>query len=824
MHDKILLIDLTNLIYRFFFAFIRNPLRNSKGFNTSAIYGVTSFLREVLKKEQIQYAVCAVDLKQKTFRHDLFADYKSGRQDTPDELISQINPIYDAIEKMGIKIASVEGFEADDVIGTLSKRFKDEFEKIMIVTSDKDMGQLLNENTFILYPKKENGSYPLLDLKSVEEKLGIKQRQITDYFALIGDAVDSVPGIEGIGPKTAEKILKEAESVDDMVEHPEKITNEKIRKKISEKRAELILYKKLVTINTEVPLKMDAEDAKIIQADNEQLNRLFKEYELYSMVGENQDSLAKKMTFKKENSAERVFEESGILTVFLFDDNIVLNSQTNEFIGERSSLDSPTIQKAKKKNIVTNNLKALKELHPIIGEAEIFDIPLISQTQMRHGGLERIVREYTNGSSETQDYLSLSETFCSFKEKYVEESRNDLNYNVYRQIELPIIPAICAMEEEGIKANREFFYEEKKKLSAKLHEYENEIYEMAGCRFNINSPKQVGEVLFQKLKIKSQRKTKTGFSTDSQVLDSLSEENPIAKRLLGYRELSKLLGGFIEPILQITIKDDIVRTTFEQSFAATGRFSSRNPNMQNVPPNIRRGFTVRDPNNQFLSVDYSQIELRVLAVLSKDENLIEAFKENRDIHNQTAMHIFDVPEDMIDEKMRSVAKVVNFSVLYGKTPFGLSQELKIPRREAERFIDSYFQEYVQVKEWIEKTKAETLKTKRAETIFKRVRQIPEISSSNKTVREQAERIAVNMPVQGTAADIIKIAIRKVYEKIKDKKDIKMILTIHDELVFEVKENSMERYRNIIEETMTDIEGFKDILKVKSSAGKLWSEI
>ncbi|MGE3063939.1 MAG: DNA polymerase, partial [bacterium] len=815
MRDKLLLIDLTNIIYRFFFAFIKNPLRNTRGFNTSAIYGVTSFLKEIIKEQNVEYALCAVDLKKKTFRHDMFRDYKSGRMETPDELVSQIEPIYSAIKMMGIPLEWCEGYEADDVIGTVSKKFRDDFNKILIVTADKDMGQLVDEKTFILYPKKENNSYPVLNVKSIEEKLNIRKEQITDYFALIGDKVDAVPGIEGVGPKTAEKILKEADSVEDILEHPEKISNEKIRQRISDMKEELKLYKKLVTINTDAPLNIKTDDMKIKPADIDSLNGFFKEYELFSMMQKEVPEVPERKPFEKTDSLERILSEKKDVVLFLFDNDVFVNSGNIICMKKKECIEEESVLKMKDRVVVTNNLKSMKNLYSLIGKAEILDVQLLSQTQMRHGGVERVVKEYSGANFIPEGKLSLFEEFCTYIERYKDEMRGDANYNVYREIELPIIPAICAMEECGIKADREFFKKEKELVSKRLTEKENDIYKLAGCRFNINSPKQVGEVLFEKLKIKSQRKTKTGYSTDFQVLDSLSDEHPIAAELLYYREFSKLLSGFIEPILSLIKENEIIHTTFEQSFAATGRFSSRNPNMQNVPPDIRKGFVVRDEKNIFLSVDYSQIELRVLAVLSKDDNLLKAFSEGRDIHNQTAMRLFNVPEEMISERMRSIAKIVNFSVLYGKTPFGLSQELKIPRREAERFIDSYFEEYSRVREWIEKTKDETRKTKSATTLFGRVRLIPEINSSNKNVREQAERAAVNMPVQGTAADIIKIAIKNVYERIKEKKDIMMLLTIHDELVFEVKEESVEKYEEIIKETMTDIEGFKEILKVKS---------
>ncbi|MEO0304019.1 MAG: DNA polymerase [candidate division WOR-3 bacterium] len=823
MKKELFLVDLTNIIYRNFFAFMKNPLRNSKGLNTSAIFGTTSFLLDLLESNRIEYIVCTVDMKEPTFRHNLYAEYKAEREKAPDELISQIPVIYEIVRNFGINILSLQGFESDDLIASLCKKFYNSFENIFIVTSDKDMGQLVDHKVKIIYPKKENGKYPVLDEKGIEEKLNIKKEQIIDYFSLIGDNIDNVPGIEGIGPKTAEKILQEIVSLDEFFKNPDILKNDKLKEKLIKNIDNLKKYRELIKLKDDIALDVELEDVKIKEKDIKKINNILKEYEIFSLLKKFDENVeVEDIKINELLFIDEVLKDDSIV---IFEDQEKILFGSNKGIFECDKREGfKELHKISNKVLIFDNLKNFSEFLNFEGDNEIIDINTIRQTQMKSTNINRVVEEYYGKNFEEISKKDLLFKFVRIKDKFITDSQNDINFEVYKNIEIPIIPAIVEMEKNGIKVDVNFFKKENEKIENEIYKIEKKIFEVTGTSFNVNSSKQVSEVLFEKLNLKPVKKGKTGFSTDYETLVQLKGIHPVVDLLIRHRELSKLLKGYILPIISLTEQSDIVHTTFEQSYAATGRFSSRNPNLQNVPPEIREGFVVRDKDNILVSFDYSQIELRVLAFLSKDKNLNKAFQEGKDIHNETAKYIFNVDYKSIDEKKRSIAKIVNFSVLYGKTSYGLSQELGISKKEAENFINRYFEEYSGVKEWIEKTIKEASKDGYVKTYFGRYRYIPEILSQNKTVRMSGERMAINTPIQGTAADIMKIAIKNVFQKIKEKKDIMLILTVHDELIFEMKENMFEKYSQICEKCMVDIEPFDRILSVNIKKGKNWGEI
>ncbi|MEO0234088.1 MAG: DNA polymerase [candidate division WOR-3 bacterium] len=823
MKKELFLVDLTNIIYRNFFAFMKNPLRNSKGLNTSAIFGTTSFLLDLLESNRIEYIVCTVDMKEPTFRHNLYAEYKAEREKAPDELISQIPVIYEIVRNFGINILSLQGFESDDLIASLCKKFYNSFENIFIVTSDKDMGQLVDHKVKIIYPKKENGKYPVLDEKGIEEKLNIKKEQIIDYFSLIGDNIDNVPGIEGIGPKTAEKILQEIVSLDEFFKNPDILKNDKLKEKLIKNIDNLKKYRELIKLKDDIALDVELEDVKIKEKDIKKINNILKEYEIFSLLKKFDENVeVEDIKINELLFIDEVLKDDSIV---IFEDQEKILFGSNKGIFECDKREGfKELHKISNKVLIFDNLKNFSEFLNFEGDNEIIDINTIRQTQMKSTNINRVVEEYYGKNFEEISKKDLLFKFVRIKHKFITDSQNDINFEVYKNIEIPIIPAIVEMEKNGIKVDVNFFKKENEKIENEIYKIEKKIFEVTGTSFNVNSSKQVSEVLFEKLNLKPVKKGKTGFSTNYETLVQLKGIHPVVDLLIRHRELSKLLKGYILPIISLTEQSDIVHTTFEQSYAATGRFSSRNPNLQNVPPEIREGFVVRDKDNILVSFDYSQIELRVLAFLSKDKNLNKAFQEGKDIHNETAKYIFNVDYKSIDEKKRSIAKIVNFSVLYGKTSYGLSQELGISKKEAENFINRYFEEYSGVKEWIEKTIKEASKDGYVKTYFGRYRYIPEILSQNKTVRMSGERMAINTPIQGTAADIMKIAIKNVFQKIKEKKDIMLILTVHDELIFEMKENMFEKYSQICEKCMVDIEPFDRILSVNIKKGKNWGEI
>lgn len=823
MKKELFLVDLTNIIYRNFFAFMKNPLRNSKGINTSAIFGTTSFLLDLLNSNRIEYIACTIDLKEPTFRHNLYAEYKADREKAPDELLSQIPVIYEIVKSLGINVLSLKGFESDDLIASLCKKFYKSFENIYIVTSDKDMGQLVDEKVKILFPKKENGEYPLLDEKGIEKKLNIKKEQIIDYFSLIGDNIDNVPGIEGIGPKTAEKILHEIDSLDEFFRNPDILKNEKLKEKLVKNIDNLKKYRELIKLKDDIDFNIEVEDLKVKEKDTKKINNILKEYEIFSLLKtfdekvEQEDIKINELLFIDE-----VLKDDSIV-IFEDHDKILFGSGKGIFESNKQE-GLKELLKISNRVLIFDNLKNFSEFLDFESKNEIIDINTLRQTQMKSTNINRVVEEYYGKNFEGLSKKELLSKFVVIKDKFINDSRNDMNYEVYQNIEIPIIPAIVEMEKNGIKVDVNFFKKENENIENEIYKIEKKIFEVTGIGFNVNSSKQVSEILFEKLNLKPVKKGKTGFSTDYETLVQLKGIHPVVDLLIRHRELSKLLKGYVLPIISLAERSDIIHTTFEQSYAATGRFSSRNPNLQNVPPEIRSGFIVRDRNNILVSFDYSQIELRVLAFLSKDKNLNRAFQEGVDIHNETARYIFNVDYKNIDEKKRSVAKIVNFSVLYGKTSYGLSQELGISKREAELFINRYFEEYSGVKEWIEKTIKEASKDGYVKTYFGRYRYIPELLSQNKTVKMSGERMAINTPIQGTAADIMKIAIKNVFQKIKGKNDIMLILTVHDELIFEMKEDMFEKYSQICEKCMIDIEPFDGILKVNIKKGKNWGEI
>lgn len=747
----------------------------------------------------------------------MYEEYKSGREETPDELIEQLDYIYEFLEGLGVKIMSREGYEADDIIGTVKTALKDEFDSIYIVTADKDMGQLLDEKTYMMLPKKENGKYPELDIKGLEQKLNIRFEQIIDYYALIGDKVDSIPGVQGIGPKTAEKFLSMYSSIDEFFNKPEEWKSEKQRTLLLESREDIAKWKSLIRIKTDIDLVIEAEDLKLAAMNDDVVRRLSEKFNFHKFL-QRTGNTKRESTDAESSAVEDILKSNELCILDIRGSYYILCS------GKYAGIELSDIPgRIKDRKILVNDFKAMRILHNELASNEIYDISLIRDMQGRHSSVENMLREYTDMGAEFAEPDSIASAFASVFEHIAKDIIHGMNSDIYRQIEMPIIPVIARMEECGIKIDREFFKGQKAEYSEEIEELTEKIYEQAGRRFNINSPKQLSEVLFTDLNLKPLRKTKTGFSTDSSVLYQLSSQHEIADMILRYRELTKLVTGFIEPLMALADENDRIHTTFEQSYAITGRFSSKNPNMQNIPPVIREGFVPSGKDRIFLAVDYSQIELRIMAFLSKDPALLTAFENGRDIHNETAMRLFSVSEGKVNSEMRNIAKTVNFSVLYGKTPFGLAQDLNISRKEAAMFINRYFSEFAGVRTWIDATIEETRKKRGIGTLYGRWRDIPEINSQNKTVREAAERFAVNTPIQGTAADIMKIAIKNVHECMDDADNADMLLTIHDELLFEIGRGDSSKLIEKISKKMVDIKPFNDILEIKAIIGENWSQ-
>ncbi len=826
MKNKLFLLDLTNLMYRYHFGFIRQPLRTRDGHNTSAIYGTINFVCELIDKYNAENILAAIDVKAKTYRHDIFPEYKSGRDETPDELLQQMPYIIEILKSMGIKVLGVEGIEADDVIGTTMTKMKNEFDHFVIVTTDKDMAQLLNSKSIIMSPKREDGKFPEFNIKDIENKLKVDFDQIIDYYALIGDKVDAIPGIEGIGPVSAQKILKMVNDIESREEVESKIENEKIRMKIINNRDNIKLYKDLLKIKTDADFELNRDDLSVKEMDKEKLIHMFKNFELYSFIEkmnlENKDSLS---IFKKGIETKNIEDilRFDIIVILSEMEHICIAAENVYGIFKRDIIESK-INILKEKKIIVDSLRTIDFIMENLITDNIYDISILRNLQMRSPKIENVIKEYLGEQYKSNDIYENAVMIAEAGRRFIDDCEKHPNIDIYRNIELPIVPAIIKMEQTGIKVNREFFIGKKTEYIEQTNKLKKEIYGLANEEFNINSPKQLQKILFDKLKIQPIKKTKTGYSTDSEVLKELALRYEIAEEILLYRERTKLLTGFVDPILSLSLKTNYIHTKFEQSYAATGRFSSKNPNMQNIPQEIRKGFIPSGNGFQLYAIDYSQIELRILAYISEDENMLCAFENGRDIHNETAMRIFNADENQITAEMRKIAKIINFSIIYGKTAFGLSKELNISRKEATAFIDRYFIDYPGVKRWMDIAINNAREKGFSETLFGRIRYIPEISSRNKMVRSQAERIAVNTPIQGTAADIIKIAIKDVYDFLKSEHiDIKMLLTIHDELLFEIPQNIDNDTLKEIEKRMIMIKPFDNILAINSKICNNWYE-
>lgn len=822
MKKELFLLDLTNLIYRFHFAFMRRPLRTRDGFNTSAIFGTLNYILDIIELYKPAYIAAALDVKGKTFRHDIYPQYKDGRDAAPDELLSQIPIIRDMLKHLGIKVIGVQGIEADDIIGTLQKKFSDEFEKAYIVTADKDMAQLLDGKSVILSPKKDNDTYRELDIRGIEEKLGIPFGRIIDYYALTGDKVDNIPGVPGIGPKTAMSIINQIDDITDADEIEKKLDNKKQIEKLLSHIEDIELFRKLLRIKTDAGIDIAVDDISIKEKNANALAELLQKYELYSLI-ERLDVKSKKIEMDvpegEKISDITKLDTSGIVTMLKGDDGIFIADSRQYGIFDKK--DAKKACSEMKGDIIIDSVKHMPFVLNSIDSKHIYDMSILRDVMQNDYSPSKIINDHFRHSENTEGARCAMLLSIAGKD-FISECNEHANIGIYRDIELPIVLAIIAMETNGLKVNRDFFEKEKEELSHSMDSTKEEIFRLAGEQFNLNSPKQLSQILFNKLGIEPVKKTKTGYSTDYSVLKELAGDHKIAQELIKYREESKLLSGFVEPILKLSKETGYIHTTLEQSYAATGRFSSKNPNMQNIPPRIRQGFIASDEEHEFFSVDYSQIELRVLAHLSKDRGLLDAFENGRDIHAETAMRIFDVKEEGITHDMRSTAKIINFSVIYGKTAFGLSQELGISRKEADEFIKKYFSDFKGVEDWIEKAKQFARDKGYSQTLFGRIRHIQQINSRNKTIRSQAERIAVNTPIQGTAADIIKIAIREVFDYIqKEKLPVRMLLTIHDELLFEIPKDIDENILKRIEHIMKDVKPLDKLLDINSARGFNW---
>lgn len=919
--EKLFLLDAYALIYRAYYALIRNPRINSKGFNTSAILGFINTLEDVLKKENPTYIGIAFDPKGKTFRHEAFEAYKAQREETPEVIRESVPVIKEFIKAYNIPILEVAGYEADDVVGTLAKKAEEKGILTYMMTPDKDYGQLVSERTFIYRPKYGDKEFEIMDTERVKEKFGVSNTtQIIDLLGLMGDASDNIPGCPGVGEKTAQKLLEQFGSIELILEHTAEIKGA-LRTKIEENREKIIFSKFLATIKTDVPIELNLDELRREQANEQELTRLFDYYELRALkervkkrsasptlfdsgeenekkpeaANENkkaeQSDIFKGTLFDLFQAEDRGEEKNSILaslkstnhTYKLIDteeDILLLASAikkcqtvcfdtettgTNAILAEMVGLSLSTEEgKAFYIPVPKNRDEVKKILEPFrpifesetitkVGHNIKYDLTMLANygIELRGPLFDTMIAHYLLQPElhHSMDYLA--EVYLNYNTIKIEEligekgkhqknmrdlaPQNICDYacedaditlrlknilekelkkegaeKLFYEIEMPLVPVLAYMERNGARIDSDSLAETSTLFSQRLLTIENEIYTLAGEQFNIASPKQVGDILFGKLKIiEKPKKTKTGqFVTSEEVLAQVQNRHPIVKKILQHRGLKKLLSTYIDALpTLVNPATGKIHTSYNQTVTATGRLSSSNPNLQNIPirdedgKEVRKAF-VPEQGCLFLSADYSQIELRIMAHLSGDKNMIEDFCSGHDIHAATAAKIYKKPIEEVTKEERRKAKVANFGIIYGISVFGLAERMNVDRREAKELIENYFATYSGVKEYIEQCKEEAKKNGYVETIFNRKRFLPDINSRNAVVRGYAERNAVNAPIQGSAADIIKVAMINIYRRMRELNlQSTMILQVHDELNFSVLPEERETVQNLVLEEM-----------------------
>lgn len=797
---KLILLDAYALIYRAYYALIHTPRINSKGMNTSAIFGFINTLEEVLKKEEPDYIGVAFDPKGGTFRHEIYPEYKAQREATPEDIRTAVPIIKQILDAYNIPILEIPGYEADDVIGTLATQAAQLGGIITyMLTPDKDYGQLVTDSVKMLRPN-HGGGFEIMGPQEICSKYGISSPlQVIDLLGLMGDAADNVPGCPGVGEKTAVKIIGEFGSIDQLLERSNELKGA-LKTKVENNIEGIRFSKMLVTIKTDVPIQLDLDRLSIKPKDNTRLAEIFDELEFRGLKSKlNQtsaDSTIKSDRTKPQLSATndlqldlfapspKPVETTTPHTSSIFDDTSFQTSTVTDS-KPRIASDGTLIGFDIKKHIVSGEIKEVPE--------KLFDI-MIAYYVLRP---DRRIYDDGNYSDERRQQLE-------------DEMKREGVYRVFQEIEMPLLPVLARMEMNGVRLDTESLKRTSQVFSDEMAKIENKIYDLAGSPFNISSPRQVGEILFDRLKIvEKAKRTKTGqYVTSEEVLQSLKGKHEIIELILDYRGYKKLLSTYIDALPSlINPVTGHIHTSFNQAVTATGRLSSSNPNLQNIPIRDSNGKEVRkafipDDGCEFFSADYSQIELRIMAHLSQDPNMLEAFRSGYDIHAATAAKVFRKSIEEITPDERRKAKTANFGIIYGITTFGLAERMQVSRSEAKELIDEYFLTYSKVKEYMDKS-IETARTKGyTETLFGRRCYLPDINSNNSVVRGYAERNAINAPIQGTAADIIKIAMVHIDRRMQDEKlRSKMILQVHDELNFSVFPDEKERLSQLVIEEM-----------------------
>ncbi len=891
---KLYLLDAYALIYRSYYAFINNPRITTTGINTSATFGFFNFLLELLELEKPTHLAVVFDPEGPTFRHEMYPPYKAQRPPMPEDLRKSVPYIKSIIEGLGIKSIVVSGFEADDVIGTLAKRGEKEGFQVYMITPDKDYAQLVSERVFMYKPGRAGNKSEVWGIPEVLDHFGIERvEQVIDILGLMGDTADNVPGCDGVGPKSAATLIYKYGSIEGVYQHIDELKG-KQKERLLCCQDTVFLSKELVTINTEVPMEVNAEDLALGEIQDDVLKPIFNELELFSLAKrvfmiEHEENLVETIHLEevdyreittvaeRDELLQKLREAPEYVLNVIFGDGTIYNSypdylcfstavNTACYLRLPSAKDKAEdvirlfkpILEDQDKVLISNDVKDdiiwLRRAGVEILN-KIFDVKIahyVLQPDSSHE-LERVALEMLNyrlikgdntensqlslfpdeGAKKDKDFAERTDILFRLKEKLEEALQEVGLYKLYEEIEMPLVSVLADMEYEGVSIDKVALDELSEDLKIRIAETEKIIYEMAGKEFNISSPKQLGEILFDQMNIDSgNKKTKTGqYSTSEQVLSKLEDAHPIVGHILNYRGLKKLLTTYAEALpTYIDPATGKIHTHFNQAEAATGRLSSLNPNLQNIPirtaegRNIRKAFITGDPDYGFFSADYSQVELRLMAHLSGTPELINAFLKGEDVHAATASKIYHVPLEEVTPEMRRRAKTANFGIIYGISAWGLAERLKISRKEGKELIEGYFALYPGVKRYMEESVEKARKKGYVETIMGRRRYLRDINSRNAVVRGVAERNAVNAPIQGSAADIIKKAMICIHQKLKERGlRSKMILQVHDELNFKCHHEEIEELKNLVVDCMEHVVSLAVPLTVGTGYGKSWYE-
>ena len=882
---KLIVIDGNSLANRAFYAI--PILSNSKGVITNAVYGFTNMLMRIIKQEKPDYLAVAFDVSRKVFRHEKYTDYKAQRKGMPEELRGQMDLIKDVLRAMNIGIYEKEGYEGDDVIGTMVRWAEQQNLHSIVLTGDKDSLQLISDKTSVYLTKKGISELAKYDVAAFQEEYNLVPDQVRDLKGLMGDTSDNIPGVPGVGEKTALKLLHQYGTVEELYQHLDDFKGKKLGDKLRENEEMAYLSKDLATIFCEVPLEFDMDTLAMQPFNVPLLTALYKELELRSLLTELTAMYPPEPSDWTEMPVEGMLEDMGVsepantvkkgvklTTIEELQEVMNQEPPTNICLIMNRTPGNVRESRVTSFGLMANDTPYLVEcgddftsfasvLKPWIEDEQIlimtddakkvfasflpegiavqslyWDSTLFSyllNPETKDLSLEALLAQYFDVilPEEAEEHLyGLLKGIYVLSDFLIEKLEKENLTELYRNIEMPLTELLTRMELEGVRINTEYLQQLGTELTARIEELSQKLYQTAGEEFNLNSSKQLGVILFEKMGLPVIKKTKTGYSTDAEVLDTLAEEYEFVKDILAYRQLTKLNSTYVEGILKLVQPDSgKVHTTFNQTITATGRLSSTEPNLQNIPikteegKRIRKAFVPSTPGNVLVAADYSQIELRILAHMSKDPVLVDSFMNNEDIHRRTASEVFGVPMEEVTKEMRRNAKAVNFGIIYGQTDFGLSKELGISRGEAKAYIESYFERYSGVKTWIDQAIAEARATGISTTMMGRKRHIKDINSKNFNLRSFAERTAVNTPIQGTAADIIKLAMLKVEGLLRQNNfKTKMLLQVHDELIFEVPPQEIAGLINMLHDSMEHAVDLEVPLKIDINVGFDWYDM